>query len=106
MKDDDKKNAALRCIGESPVRALQTWRHNGTGGTYVIVAVGLDEPTLEPAVTYVDADGVVWTRQLAVFLGEKDGKPRFTQLDDDDKPRASAWRPTDGFEEYPTEAHS
>lgn len=99
MANEDKKNAALRRIDEALVRARQTWQHVKTGCVYVIVAVGLDEPTLEPAVTYVGHDGIVWTRALEVFLGRKDGQPRFVRLDDDGKPCASAWRPTDGFEQ-------
>lgn len=88
---DDKKNAALRRIDEAPVRARQTWRHV-KGGVYSIVAVGIDEARLEPVVVYVGHDGIVWTRDLDVFLGEKDGAPRFTQ---------TTWQPTDGFEALP-----
>lgn len=101
MANEDKKNAALRRIDEAPVRARQIWQHAASGGRYTVVAVAIDEPTLEPVVVYVGHDGVVWVRALDVFLGEKDGKPRFARLDDDGKPYAGAWRPTDGFEQRP-----
>ena len=82
MKDEEKKTAAHRAIDDSPVRACQRWRHNASGTTYAIIAVGLDEPTLEPRVVYATfgLDSAVWIRSLSDFLGDKDGKPRFTQL--------------------------
>ena len=48
----------------------QVWRHNASGGLYSIVAVGLDEATLVPVVTYFGLEsGVTWTRPVAEFLG-------------------------------------
>ncbi len=101
MANEDKKNAALRRIDEAPVRARQTWQHAASGGRYTVVAVAIDEPTLEPVVVYVGRDGIVWTRPLAAFLEETDGQPRFTCLTGDGQPAASSWRPTDGFEHLP-----
>jgi len=102
------KDEALWMLDASEVRAGQTWRHVKTGNKYTIIATGLDEPTLTPVVIYTGHDGVVWVRALQVFLGEKDGKPRFALIENDDRIeqttpfQRTGWRPTDGFEERPS----
>jgi hypothetical protein len=102
------KDEALWMLDASEVRAGQTWRHVKTGNKYTIIATGLDEPTLMPVVIYAGHDGVVWVRALQVFLGEKDGKPRFMIVENDDRAEQTTpfhrtnWRPTDGFEERPS----
>jgi hypothetical protein len=78
------KEEALWTLDASEVRAGQTWRHVKTGNRYQVVATGLDEATLMPVVIYSGHDGVVWVRALTVFLGEKDGKPRFLLAEDVD----------------------
>jgi hypothetical protein len=96
-----EKDKALKAIDDSGVRAGQSWRHY-KGGRYTVLAVGLEEPTMTPQVIYAGHDGVVWVRRLVVFLENIDAQvPRFVR-GDEDEPR-SAWRPTDGFEQRPTE---
>ena len=99
--DEVSKNQALKALDDSPVRVHQTWRHNATKNTYTIVAVGLVEATLEPVVHYAGHDGIVWTRTLIMFVGKKDGEPRFSRIEEDHE-TSPFWRPTDGFE--PAEA--
>jgi hypothetical protein len=70
---DDTKDAALARIAASGILPGQTYKHYKTGGLYLVIAVGLYEPDLEPLVHYRDADdeyGIVWTRQLHVFAGK------------------------------------
>ena len=99
------KENALWMLDASEVRAGQTWQH-AKGGRYTIIATGVNEATLAPVVIYAGRDGVVWVRDLAVFLGEKDGKPRFILLEDDSYTTVPfqkvGWRPQDGFEERPS----
>lgn len=71
-KDDERKQAALTRINESGVFPGQKYRHWSTEDVYVVVAVGLFEPNLEPMVHYrIDSDpyAIVWTRELDVFCG-------------------------------------
>lgn len=65
----------------------QTYKHFKTGNVYIVTAVGLNEPDLEPLVHYRDAEdpyAIVWTRQLHVFTGKAlDGETlvqRFVQV--------------------------
>jgi len=71
--NDDTKEAALARIAAAGILPGQTFRHYKTGSLYLVIAVGLYEPDLEPLVHYRAADneyGVVWTRQLHVFAGK------------------------------------
>jgi hypothetical protein len=71
--DDTTKETALAQIAASGVLSGQCWEHGKTGTVYLIVAVGLNEPDLEPLVHYRKADdahAIVWTRQLHVFCGK------------------------------------
>jgi hypothetical protein len=65
------------------VCAGQTWQH-AKGSFYTIIATGIDEATLTPAVIYAGCDGVVWVRALEVFFGCKGGQARFTRVVDGD----------------------
>lgn len=100
------RDNALWMLDASEVRVRQTWQHVKTGNRYTIIATGVDEATLTPVVIYAGYDGVVWVRALEVFLGEKDGKPRFMIVDEQDVSTSpfqrTDWRPTDGFEERPS----
>lgn len=101
MPHNDKlKNESLKAIDDAPVRAGQRWQHNETKSIYTILAVGLDEETLEPVVNYAGHDGIPWFRKLSVFLGAKNGAPRFTMQEN--RHAQNGWRPTDGFEERPS----
>lgn len=67
MKDEARKR-----IADSGVTPGQRYKHNKTGTVYLVIAVGLFEPDLEPLVHYRIADdeyGIVWTRHLGVFCG-------------------------------------
>lgn len=79
------KESALLSLERSPVRPGQRWKHYKSGGIYLIVATGVLEATLEPAVIYKGKDDVVWVRPLSVFLGRaKQGDtlvPRFALQD-------------------------
>lgn len=84
--DDELKQASLERLRAGGVLPGQTYKHF-KGGVYKVVAVGLNEPDLEPLVHYRDADdeyGIVWTRQLHVFTGRAlvDGEfvTRFVQI--------------------------
>jgi len=71
--DDEGKQASLERIRESGVLPGQIYKHHVTGGVYVVTAVGLNEPDLEPLVHYRAAEdpyAIVWTRQLHVFTGK------------------------------------
>jgi len=61
--------ARLRDCGVLPGQVYKHFK----GGEYVVVAVGLNEPDLEPLVHYRDASdeyATVWTRTIAVFTGK------------------------------------
>lgn len=84
--NDEAKQDSLNKLRASGVLPGQVYKHF-KGGEYTIVAVGLNEPDLEPLVHYRDANdeyGVVWTRQLHVFTGRAlvDGEfvTRFVQI--------------------------
>jgi hypothetical protein len=77
------KNEALAALDESGVRVGQTWQH-AKGSFYTVIATGIDEATLTPAVIYAGCDGIVWVRALEVFLGRKGAQARFTCVGDDD----------------------
>jgi len=100
------KEDALQTIDASEVCPGQSWLHGKTGRRYTVIATGIDEATLAPVVIYAGPDGIVWVRALSVFLGEKDGQPRFMHVSQDDEAHTApfqraGWRPTDGFEEHP-----
>jgi hypothetical protein len=97
------KEAALAAIDDADVHAGQTWQHV-KGRFYTVIATGIDEATLLPVVIYAGCDGVVWVRALTVFLGTKDGRPRFVRVydhaDDVDttapfQKSENAWDPSD-----------
>jgi len=71
FKDVVEALAKLRDCGVLPG---QTYKHyKMDGGVYLVVAVGLNEPDLEPLVHYRDAEdeyATVWTRALAAFTGK------------------------------------
>lgn len=72
VRDDEKKAASLVRINDSGVFPGQKYQHWSTKDIYIVVAVGLFEPNLEPMVHYrVESDpyAVVWTRELDVFCG-------------------------------------
>ena len=102
------KEQALWMLEASEVRAGQTWQHAKTGRRYTVIATGVDEATLAPVVVYSGPDGVVWVRALEIFVGEKDGKPRFLLIENNDhveqtEPfQKASWRPQDCFEERPS----
>jgi hypothetical protein len=88
------KDRALAEIDASGVAARQRWRH-WKGALYVIVAAGIDEATLEPVVTYVGHDGIVWTRKLAVFLQDAEpGKPRYVREPEEAEGDDEMWVPS------------
>ena len=116
------KDDALFQLDASEVRVLQRWKHTKTGTVYTVVALGIAEATLTPSVVYAGHDGVVWVRDLTVFLGNTDdGRPRFILVTDDMMPprrcclasatpphhhaldctRKRGWQAADGFEERP-----
>lgn len=71
MHDDEAKQAGLERLRASGVLPGQIYRHY-KGGEYTVIAVGLNEPDLEPLVHYRDAAdpyATVWTRQLNMFTG-------------------------------------
>jgi hypothetical protein len=71
--NDDTKDAALARIAASGILPGQTYQHYKTRDVYLVIAVGLYEPDLEPLVHYRIADdeyATVWTRQLHVFSGK------------------------------------
>lgn len=77
------KDAALQDLDRHDVRAGQRWRHF-KGGVYTVVAVGIDEPTLNPVVIYAGHDGIVWVRTLSEWIRlAKPGVPRFQRMDDE-----------------------
>ena len=43
-------------------------RHRKTGGIYTVMALALEEATLEPVVVYCGATGQVWTRPASEFF--------------------------------------
>lgn len=63
------KDDALEAIDQSGVRPGQRWRHFKHGTVYQVMAVGIEETSLEPKVGYAGPDGVVWFRHLNVFTG-------------------------------------
>lgn len=72
MKDDLLKEESLRRIAARGVLPGQRYQHYKTGNVYLVVAVGLNEPDLEPLVHYRITDdeyAIVWTRCLDVFCG-------------------------------------
>lgn len=84
--NDEAKQDSLNKLRASGVLPGQVYKHF-KGGEYTIVAVGLNEPDLEPLVHYRDANdeyAIVWTRQLHVFTGRAlvDGEfvTRFVQI--------------------------
>lgn len=69
--DDEAKQAGVERLRASGVLPGQVYKHF-KGGEYTVVAVGLNEPDLEPLVHYRASDdpyAIVWTRQLHVFTG-------------------------------------
>lgn len=65
--------SALTKLDASGVLPGQTYEHPKTGGVYLVIAVGLNEPDLEPLVHYRDATdeyATVWTRTMAAFTGK------------------------------------
>lgn len=72
--------AALRSLRtpelKNPTLLGKRWKHR-KGGTYRVVATGIIEATLLPAVIYeAEKDGIVWVRPFTEFM---DG--RFTCID-------------------------
>ena len=82
MQNEQAKEASLKVIADSPVKPGQVWRHVKTGNRYFVMAVALDEVTLDPVVVYSGSDGVSWTRSLSVFLSKNEGHWRFVNDDD------------------------
>lgn len=76
------KKEALAIINSSTVKMGQIWRHEETDAEYAVVALGIQEGTMTPTVAYADNDGTIWFRDLEVFLGDKNGKPRFVLAGD------------------------
>ncbi len=63
---------ALAQLDASGVAPGQTYKHHKTNGVYLVIAVGLNEPDLEPLVHYRDASdeyATVWSRTLSAFTG-------------------------------------
>lgn len=93
MTSERTKERSLARIANSGVAPGQKWRHYQTDAVYVVVAVGLFEPDLEPLVHYRIAGvpgndytfPVLWTRHLDVFCGQvaEDSRliPRFIRAD-------------------------
>lgn len=78
MTPSEAKQKALAEVAGCGVRTGQLWKHY-KGGHYAVQSVGLLETTLDAVVTYVDKDGVVWTRALSAWLQVlESGDPRFT----------------------------
>jgi hypothetical protein len=70
----DEAQVAMAHLRSSGIVPGQKYRHCETGTVYLVIAVGLYEPDLEPLIHYRDAAdeyGIVWTRQLHVFDGMK-----------------------------------
>ena len=63
-------------VPDMPVQTGIKYRHNKTGGIYRVIATGLIEADLTPAVVYKNDLGQVWIRPHAEF---NDG--RFTCID-------------------------
>ena len=89
MSNDDveTKQISLERLRTSGVLPGQIYKHFKTGSLYKIVAIGLNEPDLEPLVHYRAADdeyGIVWTRNLHVFMGralvDSEFVTRFVQI--------------------------
>jgi hypothetical protein len=85
MTDDELKDLARLLFADGPAVGSR-WRHY-RGQEYEVVALSLDEPTLDPLVTYRGtSSGLVWTRTLddwqRTVRGE-DGKdvPRFVAVE-------------------------
>lgn len=59
------------------------WRHNKTGGVYVVLGIGFNVEGLKPQVRYWDTSqkySFDWTRDLDNWNLPDKGSPRFTQL--------------------------
>ena len=75
--DLDKRHAQeeLRKFGASP--KIGVYRHRN-GGLYAIIAVSLDEETLEPTVTYYSFERKTrWNRKLNIWSQKTDIGIRF-----------------------------
>jgi hypothetical protein len=72
MRDNEMMAESLRRITERGVLPGQKYKHYNTNDVYVVVAVGLNEPDLEPLVHYriaADEYATIWTRHLDIFCG-------------------------------------
>jgi len=88
MKDEEAVKVALEVIRSSGVHPGQKYQHHATKTIYIVTAVGLNEPDLEPLVHYRDAAdeyAIIWTRQLHVFTGralvDNEFVQRFVQVE-------------------------
>lgn len=88
MRDAEMIAESLRRIAERGVLPGQKYRHYTTNDVYVVIAVGLNEPDLEPLVHYRVADdeyATIWTRHLDIFCGRaRQGDnfvPRFERVE-------------------------
>ena len=86
MENDTLLIIAKERIADSGILPGQRYRHHATDYVYVITAIGIYEPDLEPQVIYrVSVDDILWIRPLDMFFGfvQKDGTlvPRFTRVD-------------------------
>jgi hypothetical protein len=68
MHDPDPKDQAQTVLDGCGIEPGQVYRHY-KGGLYVIVAVAIDEASLEPMVVYrSNRRGTTWIRTLANFI--------------------------------------
>lgn len=86
MTAEPSRENALKVIDASIVRAGQRWRHYKSGNVYQVIAIGIMEASLDPAVVYAGRDGVVWVRSLSIFTGHAASGnaliPRFSLVED------------------------
>lgn len=63
----DPAQFAFAQVRGARIEVGSRWEHR-KGGRYTVVAVGVIEATLTPAVVYRSGNGNVWVRPLAEFL--------------------------------------
>ena len=84
MHDDAKLEAALAVLKDVRTPQVGSFgRHVKTGGVYMVCGGAVWEATVEAALAYRAADGVVWIRPVAEFT---DG--RFVPTRDPDNANA------------------
>lgn len=82
MKNEEAVRASLERLRASGVQPGQKFQHYATKTIYLVTAVGLYEPDVEPLVHYRDAadeHAIVWSRQLHVFCGQAIVEGAFVQ---------------------------